>query len=58
VGEHVSALVPIEIQVARGKSVIQWVQASAEPAPFSVSLKQAPLKVQLDPNFGVLTAKK
>jgi len=58
VGAHFSALVPVEIQVARGKSVIQWVQASAEPAPFSVSLKQAPLKVQLDPNFSVLTGKK
>ncbi len=49
-----SALVPVEIQVARGRSLTQWVRTGISPATFTVTLKQAPLKVTLDPHYAVL----
>jgi hypothetical protein len=52
--DNVSVSVPVEIQVARGNTVTEWVRTSSEPATFSVALKQAPLKVTLDPNHAVL----
>jgi aminopeptidase N len=54
VDEDFSAAVPIEIQVARGRSITQWVRTAAEPVAFTVPLKAAPLKVQLDPHYAVL----
>ena len=52
--DNVSVSVPIEIQVARGNTVTEWVRTASEPAAFSVALKQAPHKVTLDPNHAVL----
>src|SRR5579871_583616 len=54
VSEDFTALVPVEIQVARGKTVMRWVRASNEPVSFTVALSQQPLKVSLDPNNAVL----
>ncbi len=54
VDEDFTALVPIEIQVARGKAVTQWVRTSDTPATFSVALKTLPLKVTLDPHHALL----
>ncbi len=54
VDEDFSVLTPIEIQVARGHSITQWVRSSNRPVTFTVPLKQAPLKVQLDPHHAVL----
>ena len=54
VDDNFTALVPVEIQLSRGRSVTQWVRTSSEPSTFSVALKQAPAKVSLDPNYGVL----
>jgi hypothetical protein len=54
VNDDFSVLVPIEVQVARGKSVVHWVRTSNEPEEFSISLRQAPLKVTLDPHGSVL----
>ena len=48
-----STLVPVEIEVARGQTVTQWVRTGGD-ATFSVPLKQAPLKVTLDPHYAVL----
>ena len=48
------SVVPVEIQVARGKTVTEWVSVSNEPATFSVPLAAPPLKVTLDPNHAVL----
>jgi hypothetical protein len=53
-GEDVSVSAPVEIQIARGNTVTEWVRTGSEPAAFSVALKQAPLKVTLDPNHAVL----
>jgi peptidase M1-like protein len=54
VGENCSVLAPVEIRVSPGHSITQWVRTANEPATFSVSLKQPPLKVTLDPNHSVL----
>jgi hypothetical protein len=54
VDEDFGALVPVEIQIARGRSVTQWVRAGSAPAQFTVALKAAPLKVTLDPKRAVL----
>jgi aminopeptidase N len=49
-----SALAPVEIQVARGQTVTEWVRTGGDAAPFTVPLKQPPLKVSLDPHYAVL----
>ena len=54
VDEDFTVLVPVEIQVARGRTVTQWVRTSSEPAIFTLPLKQAPGKVTLDPQYAVL----
>jgi aminopeptidase N len=54
VDDDFSALVPVEIQVARGKTITRWVASSSTPVNFTVPLTQAPLKVALDPKRGLL----
>jgi hypothetical protein len=55
VPEDFSALVPIEIQAARGRTVTEWVRTGGDgPASFTIPLKQRPLKVTLDPRDAVL----
>ncbi len=54
VDAHFSAVVPVEIQFARGKPVVHWVSAGSEPEAFTVPLKQKPVRVLLDPNRSVL----
>jgi hypothetical protein len=54
VDDDFSALAPVEIQVARGRSITQWVTSASTPVTFTVPLKQPPLKVTLDPHHGVL----
>jgi hypothetical protein len=49
-----SAVVPVEIQVARGRVTTQWVRTGSTPASFTVPLSQPPLKVALDPHRAVL----
>jgi hypothetical protein len=54
VDDDFSTLVPVEIQVARGRSITQWVASASTPVTFTVPLKLPPLKVALDPHHGVL----
>jgi len=54
VDEDFTALAPVEIQLARGRTTVEWVRAGAEPVDFTVALKQAPLKVTLDPHNATL----
>ncbi|PWT99938.1 MAG: hypothetical protein C5B51_26020 [Terriglobia bacterium] len=54
VPEDFSTLIPVEIQVARGKTTTQWVRSASDPVTFSVNLQQPPLKVTLDPHYAVL----
>jgi len=54
VSDDFSVAVPVEIQLDRGKSLTQWVRTATGSATFSVALRQAPTKVQLDPRLSVL----
>jgi aminopeptidase N len=54
VDDDFTALVPVEIQMARGKTVTQWVRTSDTPATFSVAVQAPPVKVVLDPHHGLL----
>ena len=49
-----STLAPVEIEVARGQFMTQWVRTGPDGVTFTVPLKQAPLKVTLDPHYAVL----
>jgi hypothetical protein len=46
--------VPVEIQVARGKTITRWVNTGNTPVNFTVALTAPPLKVTLDPHQAVL----
>jgi aminopeptidase N len=54
VDDDFTALVPVEIQTARGSTVTHWVRSASAPVSFTVPLTQLPLKVTLDPHRGVL----
>ena len=54
VDENFTVLVPVEIQLARGRTITHWVRSAQEPVMFSVAVSQAPLKVSLDPHYAVL----
>jgi hypothetical protein len=47
-------MAPVEIQVARGRTITQWVTSATDPVTFTVALQQPPLKVTLDPHYAVL----
>jgi len=54
VDEDFSMAVPVEIQLARGKTMTQWVRTGSSPATFTVPVSQTPTKVTLDPHRSVL----
>ena len=54
VDEDFGTTVPVEIQLARGRAITQWVRAENDPVTFTVPLAQPPMKVTLDPNHAVL----
>ena len=54
VDEDFSVLVPVEVQVARGKTITQWVRTSSAPVSFSIAVSAPPAKVTLDPKRSVL----
>jgi aminopeptidase N len=49
-----TASVPVEIVIAKGRTMTQWVRSADVPVTFTVFLKAAPLKVTLDPHYGLL----
>jgi hypothetical protein len=53
-GADFTDAVPVEIQFARGKSVVRWVRTGPEPAVFTVTAAAAPVRVILDPENAVL----
>jgi hypothetical protein len=53
VDEDFSADVPVEIQFAKGPPQVVWVRSSSEGTPFTVTLKQAPVRVAIG-SFGIL----
>jgi len=54
IGDDFSVPVPVEIQFAKGKSVVQVVRTADEPVTFNVAVRQPPSKVVLDPGQSVL----
>ncbi len=54
VDDDFSVPVPIEIQLGHGKTLIRWVRTADGAVPFTVALRQAPVKVLLDPGCSVL----
>jgi aminopeptidase N len=54
VDDDFSAWTPVEIRFARGPAVVKWIASASDPVTFSMTLKQAPSKVLLDPHNAVL----
>ena len=54
VDDDFSAWTPVEIQFGKGPTITKWIASSSEPATFTMTLKQAPSKVILDPKNAVL----
>lgn len=54
VDDDFRALVPVEIQLARGNTTMRWIRSSSDPVHFTVPVGQIPLKVSLDPHRAVL----
>jgi len=54
VDEDFSTQVPVEIQVAKGRIITQWVRTTNTPVTFTVPLSAAPVKVVLDTHHGLL----
>ena len=54
VDEDFTAAVPVEITIAKGRTMTQWVRSAEVPVTFTVPLKAAPLKVALDPHYALL----
>ncbi len=54
VDQEFGTLVPVEIQMPRGRAITRWIRTGADPVSFTVPLDQPPLKVTLDPRRWVL----
>lgn len=54
VGEDFTASVPVEIAIARGRTMTHWVRTADVPVTFTVALQAPPLKVTLDPHYALL----
>ncbi len=58
VDEAFTADVPIQIQFAKGKPLTYWVRTSREPEKFTVTVRETPARVLLDPASSVLAVRK
>ncbi len=58
VDDDFAAWVPVEVQFKNAKPVVQWVKTDSEPARFSMTFKQLPARVVLDPADSILSVKK
>jgi len=54
VDDDFTAAVPVEVAIAKGRTMTQWVRSAEVPVTFTVPLKAAPLKVTLDPHHALL----
>jgi aminopeptidase N len=52
--EDFSTYVPIEVQFSKAKPLTHWVRTAAGPVTFSLTVRQAPAKILLDPTYSVL----
>ncbi len=58
VDEEFMAWVPVEIQFKTGRPVVRWVRTESDPAVFSVTVTQQPVRVVLDPSGSILAVRK
>jgi hypothetical protein len=58
VDDHFSVDIPVQIQFAKGAPQTVWVRTSSEPASFSATLKQLPVRVEIPAGAGVLALRK
>ena len=58
VDNNFSVDVPVEIQFAKGATQTVWVRTSNEPVPFSATLKQPPVRVDVPAGVSVLASRK
>ncbi len=58
VPDDFGVLVPVEIHMARGKSIVKWVATGTEGDSITLTLRQVPTRVLLDPASCVLAVKK
>jgi hypothetical protein len=58
VDQNFSVEIPVEIQFAKSAAQTIWVRTSGESAPFSATLKQLPLRVQIPAGTSVLAVRK
>jgi len=57
VDEDFSALVPLEVRFRAAKPLTRWVRTDSEPVTLSLTVRQAPQAVLLDPEDSVLAVK-
>jgi aminopeptidase N len=57
VEEDFSVEVPVEVQLARGRTITRMVRTSSSPASFEMRVVRSPLKVLLDPSQSVLAVR-
>ena len=58
VDDNFSVDIPVEIQFAKGATQTIWVRTSSDPVPFSATLKQLPVKVDIPAGASVLASRK
>ncbi len=57
VPEDFGVWTPVEVHFARGAPLVRWVETGNEPVTIVIDVKQAPVRVQLDPRGAVLAKK-
>ncbi len=58
IDDNFSVDIPVEIQFAKGAAQTVWVRTSSDPVPFSATLKQPPVRVDIPAGVSVLAARK
>ena len=56
-GEDFSVYVPIVVQVRGGNPVVKWIETDDQPVSFDMTLRQSPVKVELDPGNSILAVR-
>ena len=58
VDDNFSVDIPVEIQFAKGAAQTVWIRTSSDPVPFSATLKQPPVRVDIPAGVSVLAVRK
>ncbi len=56
-GEDFSVHVPVVVQVRGGKPIVRWLETGDQPVSFEMTLRQRPVKVELDPGNSILATR-